>query len=83
MKNLKDSLNKGIIAVQASTVCAAKKMKTKLEEKDGSVFTEYGLLIVIGVVIAGLALAGVYALFKDKIMPQTNSKVDGFFNYAG
>lgn len=53
--------------------------KSKLREKNGSFFTEHGLAIVITVVIAALLMTAIALLFKDKIFPNLDKKVDDFF----
>ena len=40
-------------------------------------------LTIIGVVIGGVILAGLYALFNTTIMPTVTSKVTELFNYQG
>jgi len=58
------------------------RVRDKLLEKDGSFFTEHALAIVITVVIAAIIILAVVALFKDRIFPQLEDKVDEFFNVS-
>lgn len=46
-------------------------------------YIDTGVKIIIGVVIGGVILAGLYALFNTTIIPTLNSKIQGMFNYAG
>lgn len=39
--------------------------------------------ITIGVVVGGVILAGLYALFKTTILPSLGTKIGEMFNYAG
>ena len=39
--------------------------------------------IIIGVVIGGVILAGLYALFNTTVIPTLTTKIQGMFNYAG
>jgi len=38
---------------------------------------------LIAVVLGGLLLAGLYALFGDVVMPTLKSKIQEMFNYKG
>ena len=42
-----------------------------------------GVKIIIGVVVGGVILAGLYALFNTTIIPTLTEKISGMFNYAG
>lgn len=57
--------------------------KTALESKSGEGYIDTGVKIIIGVVIGGVILAGLYALFNTTIIPTLTSKISGMFNYAG
>ena len=39
--------------------------------------------LIIGVVIGGVILAGLYALFNTTIIPTLTSKIQGMFSYSG
>ena len=39
--------------------------------------------MAIGVVIGGVILAGLYALFNTTVIPTLTTKIQGMFNYAG
>ena len=57
--------------------------KTALESKSGEGYIDTGVKIIIGVVIGGVLLAGLYALFNTTIIPTLTSKIQSMFNYAG
>ena len=58
-------------------------VKTALESKSVEGYIDTGVKIIIGVVIGGVILAGLYALFNTTIIPTLTSKISGMFNYAG
>ena len=56
--------------------------KTAIESTSGEGYIDTGVKIIIGVVIGGVLLAGLYALFNTTI-PTLTSKITQMFNYAG
>ena len=76
MKNLlnsiKNKFNKAVISA-----------KTAIESTSGEGYIDTGVKIIIGVVIGGVILAGLYALFNTTIIPTLTSKIQSMFNYAG
>ena len=42
-----------------------------------------GVKIIIAVVVGGVLLAGLYALFNTTIIPTLTTKISQMFNYAG
>ena len=46
-------------------------------------YIDTGVKIIIGVVIGGVILAGLYALFSNTVIPTMQTKIGGFFNYSG
>lgn len=62
---------------------AAISAKTAIESTTGEGYIDTGVKIIIGVVIGGVILAGLYALFNTTIMPTLTTKIQGFFNYKG
>ena len=57
--------------------------KTAIASTSGEGYIDTGVKIIIGVVIGGVILAGLYLLFNSTIMPTLSSKIQGMFNYAG
>ena len=49
----------------------------------GEGYVDSGVKIIIAVVVGGVLLAGLYALFKTTILPTLNTKITGMFGYAG
>ena len=57
--------------------------RTAIESTSGEGYIDPGVKIIIGVVIGGVLLAGLYALFNTTIIPTLTSKIAQMFNYAG
>jgi hypothetical protein len=57
--------------------------KTAIESTAGEGYIDTGVKIIIGVVIGGVILAGLYALFNTTVIPTLTTKIQGMFNYAG
>ena len=76
MKNLINSIkNKANSAIISA--------RTAIESTSGEGYIDTGVKIIIGVVIGGVLLAGLYALFNTTIIPTLTSKIQCMFNYAG
>ena len=76
MKNLINSIkNKANSAIISA--------RTAIESTSGEGYIDTGVKIIIGVVIGGVLLAGLYALFNTTIIPTLTSKIQGMLNYAG
>ena len=56
--------------------------KTAIESTSGEGYIDTGVKIIIGVVIGGVILAGLYALFNTTIIPTLTSKIAQMFNYT-
>lgn len=72
INKIKSKFNKAIVST-----------KTAIESTSGEGYIDTGVKIIIGVVIGGVILAGLYALFNTTIIPTLTSKIQGMFNYAG
>lgn len=57
--------------------------KTALASKTGEGYIDTGVKIIIGVVVGGVILAGLYALFNTTIFPTLGTKIAEMFNYKG
>lgn len=49
----------------------------------GEGYIDSAVKIIIGVVIGGVLLAGLYALFNNTILPTLSTKIGEMFSYAG
>ena len=70
--SIKNKLNKAVTTVKAT-----------VESTTGEGYIDTGVKIIIGVVVGGVILAGLYALFNTTIIPTLTEKISGMFNYAG
>mgnify|MGYP000336669904 FL=1 len=58
-------------------------VKATVESTTGEGYIDTGVKIIIGVVVGGVILGGLYALFNTTIIPTLTEKISGMFNYAG
>ena len=58
-------------------------VKATVESTTGEGYIDTGVKIIIGVVVGGVILAGLYALFNTTIIPTLTETISGMFNYAG
>ena len=70
--SIKNKFNKAVTTVKAT-----------VESTSGEGYIDTGVKIIIGVVVGGVILAGLYALFNTTIIPTLTEKISGMFNYAG
>ena len=57
--------------------------KTAISNSTGEGYIDTGVKIIIGVVIGGVILAGLYTLFNGTIIPTLTTKIGNMFNYSG
>ncbi len=76
-------MKKLINAIKNKLGRAIVSTKTAIQSTSGEGYIDTGVKIIIGVVIGGVILAGLYALFNTTIIPTLTSKIQGMFNYAG
>ena len=57
--------------------------RTAIESTSGEGYIDTGVKIIIGVVIGGVILAGLYTLFNSTIIPTLTSKITSMFSYSG
>lgn len=67
------------------TILTRKVTQTRvaLASVAGEGYVDSGVKIIIAVVVGGVLLAGLYALFKTTILPTLNTKITEMFGYAG
>ena len=70
--SIKNKLGKAFVTVKAT-----------VESTTGEGYIDTGVKIIIGVVVGGVILAGLYALFNTTIIPTLTEKISGMFDYAG
>ena len=71
-RNLKNRAERAVVSVQ-----------TTLQSKKAEGYVDTGVKIIIGVVIGGVLLAGLYALFITTISPSLEGKISDMFDYGG
>jgi hypothetical protein len=57
--------------------------KTLMRSQCGENFVDTAIKILMAVVIGGLVLAGLYALFGETVLPTLKERIQEMFNYAG
>lgn len=72
IKSIKNKCNSAIISA-----------RTAIESTSGEGYIDTGVKIIIGVVIGGVILAGLYLLFNGTIIPTLTTKIGEMFNYGG
>ena len=75
MKKLFHSIRNKVNSIRTSA-------KTALTSKAGEGYIDTGVKIIIGVVIGGVILAGLYALFNTTIISTLGTKISEMFNYG-
>lgn len=74
------------LAVETVKIILTRKVaqtKAALASAVGEGYVDSGVKIIIAVVVGGVILAGLYALFKTTILPTLNTKITGMFGYTG
>ena len=57
--------------------------RTAIESTSGEGYIDTGVKIIIGVVIGGVLLAGLYTLFNTTVIPTLTTKIGQMFSYTG
>ncbi len=69
--------------IQEKCCSIAIRTKTALMQKSGEGYVDTAVKIIIGVVIGGVILAGLYTLFNTVVIPNMQSEIGGMFDYSG
>ena len=83
MRKINDTMNRLTAAAYVKGIRMKGKVAGILARKEGEGFVDTALKILISVVVGALLLAGLYALFKDTILPTLTQKITTLFNYQG
>ena len=73
-------------AVETVKIILTRKVtqtRAALASAVGEGYVDSGVKIIIAVVVGGVLLAGLYALFKTTILPNLNTEIGKMFNYSG
>lgn len=79
MKTIKNFFRKLSEKFNKATISA----KTTVANVQAEGYIDTGVKIIIGVVIGGVILTGLYALFNTTIIPTLTTKIGEMFNYSG
>lgn len=83
---IKTVFNKIAVGVKNALVnlkTAFANTKFALANTKAEGYIDTGIKIIIAVVIGGVILAGLYALFNTTIIPTLTSKITEMFSYSG
>ena len=58
------------------------RIKRALKSEKGEAYIDTAVKILIAIVLGGLLLAGLGAIFNQVIMPETEGWIEGIFNSA-
>ena len=58
------------------------RAKTVLASKSGEGYIDTAVKIIIGVVVGGVILVGLYALFNGVVLPRLNTEIGNMFDYT-
>ena len=72
INSIKNQFNKAVVTA-----------KSAIGSTSGEGYIDTGVKIIIGVVIGGVILAGLYLLFDSTIIPTLTTKIGEMFNYGG
>ena len=76
-------MKKFINSIKNALTKATINAKTAIANASGEGYIDTGVKIIIGVVIGGVILAGLYALFNTTIIPTLTAKITEMFSYTG
>ena len=83
MRKINDTMNRLAVTAYVKGGRMKEKITGILARKEGEGFVDTALKILISVVVGALLLAGLYALFKNPILPTLTQKITNLFNYQG
>lgn len=75
-------MKKFINKINSKATELAIRTKTALASKSGEGYIDTAVKIIIGVVVGGVILVGLYALFNGVVLPRLNTEIDNMFDYT-
>ncbi len=75
-------MKKLINKINSKATELAIRAKTVLASKSGEGYIDTAVKIIIGVVVGGVILVGLYALFNNVVLPRLNTEIGGMFDYT-
>ena len=82
-QKLANAFRSAVETVKAILTRKVTQTRAALASAVGEGYVDSGVKIIIAVVVGGVLLAGLYALFKTTILPTLNTKITEMFGYAG
>ena len=78
-ENVKATFNKATASVKERM----QRTKAVVASKVGEGYIDTAVKIIIGVVIGGVILAGLYTLFNTTVVPNMQTEIGNMFTYSG
>jgi hypothetical protein len=78
---MRKRINEIVLETEIRTQVLARRIVGKLAEKNGN-FIEELLKYIVGIVLGGLVLGGLYLLVKNIVLPLVQSRIQDMFNYT-
>lgn len=75
-------MKKLINKINSKATELAIRTKTALASKSGEGYIDTAVKIIIGVVVGGVILVGLYALFNGVVLPRLNTEIGNMFDYT-
>ena len=76
-------MKKLLNAIKNKLTHAVVSAKESVHNRRAEGYIDTGVKIIIGVVIGGLILAGLYTLFNTTVIPNMTTKISDMFSYTG
>ena len=75
-------MKKFINKINSKATELAIRTKSALASKSGEGYIDTAVKIIIGVVVGGVILVGLYALFNGVVLPRLNTEIGNMFDYT-
>lgn len=75
-------MKKFINKINSKATELAIRTKTALASKSSEGYIDTAVKIIIGVVVGGVILVGLYALFNGVVLPRLNTEIGNMFDYT-
>ena len=75
-------MKKLINKINSKATELAIRAKTVLASKSGEGYIDTAVKIIIGVVVGGVILVSLYALFNGVVLPRLNTEIGNMFDYT-
>jgi hypothetical protein len=83
MKNFFENVKARFNKATASVKARMQRTKAVVASKVGEGYIDTAVKIIIGVVIGGVILAGLYTLFNTTVVPNMQTEIGNMFTYSG